>query len=171
MATVQSRRTSRMSQPNVTTPVVDEGSLRASSCCISACCWSVLEEEVDDEAAGAEAAGGKRVKDVDEDKSSVPVAAPGADPEEDGGGEGVDDGGSVGCQVNKSAQVKAGVVFDEVEEVANVPVLAEHNADIPPAIHHQQGVEEAGWRGLRGPHRHLEMKRILRGGGHRGKWA
>lgn len=47
--------------------------------------------------------------------------------------------------------------------MANVPLLAEQNADIPPAIHHQQGVEETGRRGLRGPHRHLEMKGILRG--------
>lgn len=37
--------------------------------------------------------------------------------------------------------MEAGVVLDEEKEVANVPFLAEQNADVPPAIHHQQVVE------------------------------
>lgn len=57
--------------------------------------------------------------------------------------------------------MKAGIVLDEDEEVANVPFLTEQNADVPPAIHHQQGIEEMGWRGFHRTHRHLEMERIL----------
>lgn len=57
--------------------------------------------------------------------------------------------------------MEAGVVLDEDEEVANVPFLTEQNADVPPAIHHQQGIEETGWRCLHSPHRHLKMERIL----------
>lgn len=57
--------------------------------------------------------------------------------------------------------MEAGVVFDEEEEVTNVPFLAEQNADVPPAIHHQKGVEKAGWWGLHSSHCHLEMERIL----------
>lgn len=57
--------------------------------------------------------------------------------------------------------MEAGVVFDEEEEVANVPFLAEENADVPPAVHHQQEIKETGWRGLHRTHRHLEMERIL----------
>lgn len=59
--------------------------------------------------------------------------------------------------------MKAGVVFDEEEEIAYVPFLTEQNTDVPPAIHHQKGREETGWWGLNGPHRQLEMERILRG--------
>lgn len=57
--------------------------------------------------------------------------------------------------------MEAGIVLDGGEEVANVPFLAEQKADVPPAIHHQQGIEETGRRGLHGPHRHLEMQRVL----------
>lgn len=57
--------------------------------------------------------------------------------------------------------MKAGVVLDEDEEVANVPFLTEQNAYVPPAIHHQQGIEETGCWGLHGLHRHLEMERVL----------
>lgn len=59
--------------------------------------------------------------------------------------------------------MEAGVVLDEAEEVTNVPFLTEQNTDVPPAIHHQQGIEEMGRWGLHGPHRHLEMERILWG--------
>ncbi len=64
--------------------------------------------------------------------------------------------------------MEAGVVFDEDKEVANVPILTEQNADVPPAIHHQQGIKETGWWGLNRAHRHLEMERILWGEGKRG---
>jgi len=59
--------------------------------------------------------------------------------------------------------VEAGVVVDEEEEVANVPFPTEQNTDVQPAVYHQQSREEAGWGGLPGPHRQLEMERILRG--------
>lgn len=64
-------------------------------------------------------------------------------------------------EVDKSSQVEPGVVLDEKKKVTNVPFLAEQNAYVPPAIHHQQGVEETGRRSLHGPHRHLEVERIL----------
>lgn len=59
--------------------------------------------------------------------------------------------------------MEAGIVFDEEEEVTDVPFLAEQNADVPPAIHHQQGIEEMGWWSLHSLHCHLEMERILQG--------
>lgn len=57
--------------------------------------------------------------------------------------------------------MEAGVVLDEDEEVTNVPFVTEQNTDVPPAIHHQEGIEEMGWWSLHGPHRHLEMETIL----------
>lgn len=64
--------------------------------------------------------------------------------------------------------MEAGVVLDEDEEVANVPFLTEQNADVPPAVHHQQGIEEMGRWGLHGSHCHLEVERILWGDCKRG---
>lgn len=64
--------------------------------------------------------------------------------------------------------MEAGVVLDEEKKVTNVPFLAEQNTNVPPAIHHQQGVEETGWWSLHTPHGHLEVERILRGESERG---
>lgn len=57
--------------------------------------------------------------------------------------------------------MEAAVVLDEEEEVMDVPVMTEDNADVPPTVHHQQIVEELGWGGCYGLHCHLKMKTIL----------
>lgn len=71
VAKVHRRRTSRISHPNVTTALVDVGSLRASRWRMRACCCSDLGDE-----AGGDAAGEKYGTDDDGDETSAPFATP-----------------------------------------------------------------------------------------------